>query len=29
MASVVIDGIEYVPWAEVPPLTHARLQRAL
>lgn len=29
MPSVVIDGIEYVPRADVPPLTDARLQRAL
>ncbi|MNR51083.1 hypothetical protein D3C85_1707040 [compost metagenome] len=29
MPSVVIDGIEYVPRAEVPPLTDERLKRAL
>lgn len=29
MPTVIIDGIEYVPRAEVPPLTDARLQRAL
>lgn len=29
MPKVVIDGIEYVPRAEVPPLTDERLQNAL
>lgn len=29
MPSVLIDGIEYVPRAEVPPLNDAGLQRAL
>lgn len=29
MPVVVIDGIEYVPKAEVPTLTDARLQKAL
>ena len=29
MPKVVIDGIEYVPLAEVPPLTDDRLQHAL
>lgn len=29
MPSVLIDGVEYVPRAEVPPLTDARLQSAL
>ncbi|EPG8944079.1 hypothetical protein L4Z64_001486 [Pseudomonas aeruginosa] len=29
MPSVVIDGIVYVPRAEVPPLTDERLQHAL
>lgn len=29
MPTVIIDGIEYVPRAEVPPLTDERLRRAL
>ena len=29
MPKVIIDGIEYVPRAEIPELTDARLQRAL
>lgn len=29
MPKVMIDGIEYVPRAEIPELTDARLQRAL
>lgn len=29
MPAVTIDGIEYVPRAEVPPLTDDRLRRAL
>ena len=29
MPTVLIDGVEYVPRAEVPPLTDERLQRCL
>ncbi len=29
MATVIIDGVEYVPKAEVPPITDGRLKLAL